>query len=268
MDMPMDHPLLNQFLFYPRAVSPAEIPPFEHGSVHRFPSGGGEMISAYLYRPLPEEPTVLMFHGNGEVITDYVGEFAALFERIGLNFCVVDYRGYGLSEGSPSLGKILEDGRAAWDYFTAEAGIPAENIVLLGRSMGSIPAIEIASHTEDNFIGLIVESGIAGFDRWIERMEPLVRQAGMDFDGLKADLKQNLDHRAKIEKVSRPILILHTEADSIVPSWNAHDMYKWAGPQKAQMRIFDQGDHNSIFYYNGEEYLELVQRFVERARPD
>jgi len=266
MDKPMDHPLLNQFLFYPRAVSAAEIPPFEHGSVHRFPSGGGEMISAYLYKPLPDKPTVLMFHGNGEVITDYIGEFAGMIERLGLNFCVVDYRGYGLSEGSPSLGKILEDGRAAWDYFTTEGGIPAENIVLLGRSMGSIPAIDIASHVGDGFIGLIVESGIAGFDRWIERMEPVIKQVGIDYDGLRADLKNNLDHKAKIEKVSRPILIMHTDGDSIVPSANARDLFEWAGPQKAQLRIFEQGDHNTIFYFNADEYFELIRNFVEKSK--
>ena len=265
MEKPMDHQLLTSFLFYPRPISESEIPPYKNGSLHRFPSGGGERISAYMYRPLPEAPLVLMFHGNGEVVTDYVGEFAVLFERIGLNFCVVDYRGYGLSEGSPSLSKILEDGRAAWDYFTGEAGIPAKSILLLGRSMGSIPAIEIAAQVGDEFLGLIVESGIAGFDRWIERMEGVIKQVGIDIDGLKADLRENLNHRAKIEKVKRPILILHTETDSIVPSWNARDLYEWAGEDKAELRIFEEGDHNSIFYYNGQEYLELVKRFVEKC---
>jgi len=257
----IDHPLLTSFLFYPRAISQAEIPPIEHGALHIFPSGDNEKISAYLYRPMPEAPTLLLFHGNGEVITDYIGDFGAIFAQIGLNMCVVDYRGYGLSEGSPSLSRILEDGRAAWDYFTKILG---DNIVLFGRSMGSIPAIDIASQAGGKYLGLIIESGIAGFDRWIERMEPLIARAGIDVAALKSDLRKNLDHRDKIQKVKKPILILHTEMDSIVPSWNARDLYEWAGADKAELHIFEEGDHNSIFYYNGEQYLELVRNFISR----
>lgn len=263
----MDDPLINQFLFYPRSISRAEIPDLEHGSVHTFPSGGGERISAYLYRPLPDRPVVLMFHGNGEVMTDYINEFLYAMRGIGLNFCVVDYRGYGLGDGDPCLSAILEDGRAAWDYFTGEVGIPAERIVLLGRSMGSIPALELASAHSDEFMGLVVESGIAGFHRWIDRMEMMIQQMGIDAEALKESLMRNLDHEKKIKAVQRPILILHTENDGIVPSQNARMLYEWAGPERATLNIFPMGDHNTIFYYNGEEYLELLKKFVEKISP-
>jgi len=262
MDKPMDHEILTQFLFYPRPISESEIPPSEHGTVHRYESGNGEKISAYLYRSLPDAPTALFFHGNGEVLSDYAGDLTMMFSRIGVNLCVVDYRGYGLSEGAPSLSKILEDGRATWDYFTGEVGIAPEDIILFGRSMGSIPAIDLASSVDNKFKCLIVESGISGFERWIERLEPMIKQLGMDIDALKADLRKNLDHKAKIDKVEKPILILHTERDSIVPSWNARDLYEWAGPEKAKIKIFERGDHNSIFYYNGDKYLEIVRNFM------
>jgi len=261
----MDHPVLNGFLFYPRRLRPELMPRHEHGSLHGIPYGGGESISAYLYRPRPEAPTILMFHGNGEVIADYAFDFPGLSERLGANLCMVDYRGYGLSDGEPSLSKILEDGRAAWKYFTKTCGLDGKNILLLGRSMGSIPAIDIASRAGDELMGLVVESGIAGFDRWIERLEPVLAQAGVDVAALKDDLKTNLDHESKIKAVTRPVLIIHTEGDGIVPSRHARDLYEWAGADKAELKIFPEGDHNTILACNLDEYIELVKGFMEKT---
>lgn len=262
----MDDPLISQFLFYPRSVSRAEIPDLTGGSVHIFPSGDGEKISAYLYRTLPDNPVVLMFHGNGEVITDYINEFLEAMRGIGLNLCVVDYRGYGLSEGEPCLSAILEDAHATWNYLTGELGIPAGRIVLLGRSMGSIPAIELAAARGDEYMGLVVESGIAGFHHWIDRMGVMIRQMGIDMDSLKESLMRNLDHEKKIKRVRRPLLILHTQHDGIVPSENALELYSWANPDTAALKIFPEGDHNTIFYYNGNEYLELLKQFIDAIK--
>jgi len=262
----MDNPLISQFLFYPRSVSRAEIPDLPGGSVHIFPSGKGEKISAYLYRPLPDSPVVLMFHGNGEVITDYINEFLDAMHKIGLNLCVVDYRGYGLSEGEPCLSAILEDAHAAWNYFTGVVGIPANRILLLGRSMGSIPAIELASAHGDEYLGLVIESGIAGFHLWIDRMGAMIRQIGIDAEALKLSLMGNLDHQKKIKRVRRPMLILHTEHDGIVPSENALQLYSWANPETTALKIFPEGDHNTIFYYNGREYLDLLKQFVDKIK--
>ncbi len=265
MEKTMDHPALNGFLFYPRTLRPDQMPRDKNGSVHSILSGSGEKISAYLYQPLPEAPIILMFHGNGEVITDYAFDFSGLSERLGANIGMVDYRGYGLSEGEPSLSKILEDGRAAWKYFTETCGMDGKKILLLGRSMGSIPAIDIASRAGDELMGLVVESGIADFDRWIERLEPVLAQVGVDVAALKRDLRSNLDHKSKIQAVTRPMLIIHTEGDNIVPSGNARDLCEWAGEDKAELKIFPEGDHNTILVYNLDEYMELVKKFMEKS---
>lgn len=265
MEKMMDHPVLNGFLFYPRRLKPDRMPGHKDGSVHSILSGDGEHISAYLYQPRPEAPVILMFHGNGEVIADYAFDFPEFSERLEANLCMVDYRGYGLSDGEPSLSKILEDGRAAWKYFTKTCGLDGKKILLLGRSMGSIPAIDIASRAGDELMGLVVESGIAGFDRWIERLEPVLTQVGVDVAALKDDLRTNLDHKSKIKAVTRPVLIIHTEGDSIVPSQNARDLYEWAGTDKTEMKIFPEGDHNTILVHNLDEYLELVKRFMAKT---
>ena len=262
----IDHTLINQFLFYPRPLAKDDFPELPHGSLHTFAAGGGDKISAYWYRPLPAAPTLLFFHGNGEVITDYLYDFHRGVEAIGANLAVVDYRGYGLSQGRPSLSAILEDGRAAWSYFTGELGLKPKDVVVMGRSLGSIPALEIASGPGRDCRGVIIESGIAGFARWIERLAPMMNGMGFDLKGLKQALDQDLNHEAKVKKISRPLLILHTEGDLIVPSWNARDLYQWSDQSRATLKIFPLGDHNTIFFINAAEYFQTIGDFIAKLR--
>ena len=262
----IDHPLLNQFLFYPRSLSEEDFPSLRQGSLHRFVSGDSDRITAYWYRPLPEAPTVLMFHGNGEVITDYLYDFHRAIEEAGANFAIVDYRGYGLSQGQPSLSAILEDGHAAWAHFTRTLGLPASQIILMGRSLGSIPALELASSSGRDCRGVIIESGIAGFSRWIEPMKPMLGGLGLNHEALVQDLARTLDHEAKVKKIKRPLLILHTEGDRIVPSWNARDLYRWADPKLTTLKIFPLGDHNTIFFINAAEYFQTIGEFIGNLR--
>ncbi len=259
----IDHPLVNQFLFFPSPLSEGDFPKLEHGSIHRIGSGS-DTISAYWYRPIEDAPTVLMFHGNGEVVTDYLYDYHKQIEALGLNFAVVDYKGYGLSSGSPCLSGILEDGHAAWNYFTEELGVEARQIIILGRSMGSIPALELASSAGLDCRGVIIESGIAGFHRWIDRMGSMIQGMGLDFEGLKRAFREELNHQQKVEKISRPLLILHTENDQIVPARNAGDLYDWADPKYTTLKVFPQGDHNSIFLINQNEYFQVMGEFTGR----
>jgi alpha-beta hydrolase superfamily lysophospholipase len=209
---------------------------------------------------------VLMFHGNGEVITDYLYDFNRAIEEAGANFAIVDYRGYGLSEGEPSLSAILEDGRAAWSHFTGTLGLPAAKIIVMGRSLGSIPALELASGPGRACRGVIIESGIAGFSRWIESLEPMLLGLGLDFQELSRELARVLDHEAKVKKIQSPLLILHTEGDMIVPSWNARELYRWADPARTTLKIFPLGDHNTIFFINAAEYFQAIGEFIEKLR--
>ena len=178
----------------------------------------------------------------------------------------MDYRGYGLSQGEPSLSAILDDGRAAWSYFTETLGLPASQIIVMGRSLGSIPALEIASGVGRACRGVIIESGIAGFSRWIEAMEPMLLGMGLDFQELSRELAQALDHEAKVKKIQCPLLILHTEGDIIVPSWNARELYSWADPARTTLKIFPLGDHNTIFFINAAEYFQTLGEFIGKLR--
>jgi alpha-beta hydrolase superfamily lysophospholipase len=115
----LDQPEVLQILFHPRREAENMPPPanvFDSG----IPVAAGVRIHARFHLAGREEPNILFFHGNGEIVSDYddVGPF---YTKTGMNFLAVDYRGYGKSSGSPSVTSMLQDARggahrAAGDY--------------------------------------------------------------------------------------------------------------------------------------------------------
>ena len=107
-------------------------------------------------------PTILYFHGNGETILDQ-DWYAVSYLNRKINFFAADYRGYGVSDGKPTISNLFQDAGKIFKEFKniiREEGYSPQNFVM-GRSLGSIPAVEAASRYQDEINGLILESGIA-----------------------------------------------------------------------------------------------------------
>ena len=260
----LEHPLITGTLFYPRRLAPGEVPESAEGRALAIPAGG-DTLGAYHYHPHPGGPTVLFFHGNGEVMTDYLEGFESELSRLGLNFLVVDYRGYGLSTGSPSLPRLLEDANAAWDFAGGKLGLAPGEIIVMGRSLGSLAAMEIASRHGGELQALVIESGIGSFDRWIDRMLPFLSPQGLDVSKLRDALRAAFDHRTKMKAVTRPLLIMHTQHDEIVPVEQAHILFGFGNPSLTTLHLFPRGGHNDIHYFNHAEYFHVLGEFLARA---
>ena len=93
---------------------------------------GGELV------PVPSEMVLLWFHGNAGNLSHRFDMISGLME-LPVQVFIIDYRGYGKSEGSPSERGIYLDAQAAWDYLTVERRIPANRIIIFGKSLGSAP---------------------------------------------------------------------------------------------------------------------------------
>src|SRR3990172_11975924 len=101
----LDQPELLQFVFYPRRdVSP----PPPGAADYPIPVAPGVALACRLHTADKAAPTILFFHGNGEVMSDY-DDIAPAYGRLGINLCVVDYRGYGASTGRPTIAAMLTD---------------------------------------------------------------------------------------------------------------------------------------------------------------
>jgi pimeloyl-ACP methyl ester carboxylesterase len=218
-------------------------------------NSGDVQLACYYHSPHRDARTVVYFHGNGEVVSDCVDLFAEPFARLGLNVFFAEYRGYGMSSGMPALVAMLAD----VSTMVHALDLPEKDLILFGRSVGSIYALHATGHFP-NVAGLVIESGVADpLERILLRVGP--EELGVSTNDLEAEVRARLDHRALLERFKRPALFMHTRHDGMIDVGHAERMHRWAaGPKK--LVIFERGDHNSIFFANNAAYMKELEKFV------
>ncbi len=195
--------------------------------------------------------TAIFFHGNAGNISHRLVTIHALHE-LGLNTLIVDYRGYGESEGAPSEKGLYADAEAAWQYVVDEKGESPDRIVLVGRSLGGAVAIELASRHTPGV--LIVESTFTS----------LVDVAKEHFPFLPTSLL--LRHRFpsinRIGKIDCPKLILHGRDDTLIPIEIGRTLFEAASEPKAFIET--PGEHNNSGFTHTDAFTRKVNEFLDR----
>lgn len=242
-----DHRLISERYFFPRPGTAATL---------NVPVNGAVLACASHRAGHPQ--TLLHFHGNGEIVDDYLPSFPKLMEAMQLNTFLAEYRGYGGSTGIPQLATMLGD----VDALVEAAGGPT-NLIVFGRSIGSIYAIETARRYPQ-IAGLVLESGIANvLERILLRASP--SELGASSDEVRAAFAEHFDNDAKLTAFDKPTLILHAEHDHLVDKSHAEqNAASVGGPCK--LVILPRGDHNSIFFENRDRYLEELGSFAAQLR--
>ncbi len=244
-----DHPAVRGALFYPRG---------DDSTPTRFVEVGGASIACFEFSRHPNAGTLIHFHGNGELASEYAGHYADFFLDMGVNVCFVEYRGYGRSTGTPSLTGMMGDGAAV----LAALGLPADRVVAFGRSMGSVYAVELASRLP--LAGLVVESGLAGpTARW--ESLPAAGAAGVNTSELASELRHALDPKRKLATYHGPMLVLHAAGDTLVPPDHAERLHAASGSADKRLVVFPYGNHNTILRANLEDYVRELRDFFLRS---
>ncbi len=247
----LDHPLISERYFFPRPEAPAQ--PFWVDCID-----GIRLACAY-QETNPTAPTVVHFHGNGEVVADYLDDFAGLINRMGCNCFFAEFRGYGGSTGTPQLGKMLDDVLPT----IRSIGCAEEKIILFGRSVGSLFAVK-AAELFPNVAGMILESAIADpIERLLLRVDP--GEVGTTPAELVAAITDAVDIREVMSQFSRPTLILHTLHDGLIDVSHAERLADWCGGP-TRLKVFPNGNHNNIMFVNGPQYFGLVDDFLAAFR--
>jgi len=256
----LDHPEILELLFHPRSEWGSSS--HTEGEKLTIPVDDGISIGATLHYADKSAPLILYFHGNGEIVSDY-DDLGPMYSRMGINFLPVDYRGYGRSTGSPSVSRMMQDCHNifAWVKNWLREKAYSGPIIIMGRSLGSASALELASNYEDEIDGLIIESGFAN-------IIPLLRLVGVDIEKLGISEKDDLQHVEKIRGFNKPVLIIHAEYDHIIPFSDGQALFSACdSPQKRFLKI-PGADHNTIFAVGMEEYLREVGTLVnETVKP-
>jgi fermentation-respiration switch protein FrsA (DUF1100 family) len=192
-------------------------------------------------------PAVLYFHGNAELIDDRVGLLRE-YQRRGWGVLLAEYPGYGRSEGRPSERTLTESGVAFFDLLAAREDVDATRIVLHGTSLGGGVAAQVGARREA--AGLILETtftSVASFARGYAVPGFLVRHPFRTDEAIRG--------------MRTPLLILHGDADEIVPVGHGRALARLR-PDAAYVEMA--GGHND-FPRDAEAYWRAVEGFLRRV---
>lgn len=249
------------FIFYPRIESffiffpetHLDYTPNELNMGYKevyFPTEDGERLHGWFFPLKGECPVILFCHGNAGNISHRL-ENVGLLLRENLQVFLFDYRGYGKSSGSPSERGIYLDGLAAYDYLVEKERISPASIIPFGRSLGAAVALEISLKRKAR--SLIVESAFTSA-RDVARSTPL-------FFPVSYLLPAHYNNLEKIGRVRVPKLIIHGEADEIIPFSMGPKLFEAATAPKFFLPLEGAG-HNDTFIVGGMRYFKAFARFA------
>ncbi|MBI2906800.1 MAG: alpha/beta hydrolase [Chloroflexi bacterium] len=250
-----DRPEILRIAFYPRAE-------YSEGPFNAMdlvaPVGEGVSITCRLYVKGRASPAILFFHGNGEVVSQY-DEIAPLFNNIGVNLIVADYRGYGASGGSPSFASMIADAEATYQHVLGRMQQErfTGGLFVMGRSLGSLSALELACQHQDDLSGLIVESGFASPSRLLTHIA-----GGADRPGF-----QEADALAarNLKAIKMPALIIHGEYDDLIPLYEGQYIFDNLGSADKHLFVVLGAGHNDVMFRDVRLYFETLGQFVAGA---
>lgn len=167
----------------------------------------GTRLHAVLLRQPEALGVVLYFGGNGFTIGRFGAQAAALFARLGVDLMIVDHRGYGMSQGRPTIAALESDGLAVFDHLAGLPGIGGARIIVHGQSLGSFTAGHIAAHRPT--AGVVLESTVTSTEQWVA-----AQLGGGATIAAALQGKGNLRYMPAIEE---PLLLLVGAGDRVTP---------------------------------------------------
>lgn len=253
-----DRPEILMALFHPRPEWSFNLPQKGMETL-MIPVDKDVEIQAQVYSASPGAPNILFFHGNGEIASDYQ-EIAPFYTNRMINFTVVDYRGYGRSTGIPSVSSMMKDSHVIFAYF--QEWLRQQNftgkVIVMGRSLGSAPALEIAHCHQEDIDGLIIESGFAF-------ASPLLRLMGVDMEDLGLREDQGFRNVEKIMGFQKPALIIHSQYDHIIAFQEGEILFNACPAQEKRFLRIAGANHNNVFFAGMTDYMESIEWLIART---
>lgn len=248
----------TRLLFYPSskiALTPAAVNlPYEKVEIR---IGESKLSGWWISANQPQSPTFLYLHGNGSNLGDLLNE-AVIFHSLGVNTLLIDYRGYGASDGPfPNEKRVYEDAEAAWQYLITQRRIQPEEIFVYGHSLGGAIAIELASRHPE-MAGLIVEGSFTSISGILDH------RFSRQIFPKSLVLTQKFDSLSKIGNIPVPVLFIHGTNDSVVPFFMSQELFNAATDPKFLVLLEGAG-HNNIAEEYQEKYTQALFDFIDKC---
>lgn len=198
--------------------------------------------------PAEGKYTILFCHGNGGNISHRLSKIN-IFNQLGLNVFIFDYRGYGKSQGAPSEAGLYQDAQAAYKYLTDE--LKHKKIIAYGESLGSAVAIDMA--TKKDIAAVIIEGGFASAQEMGKILYPFV-------PGFIYSIK--FDSINKISQLDKPVLFFHAVNDEMIPIGQARALFEKTKSEKYFIEL--SGSHNDAALVEEEKFKKGLNDFIKR----
>jgi len=185
-------------------------------------------------------------HGNAEDISAYDWVFDE-WQNAGCGVFAYDYPGYGISEGTPTEASVNESAEKAWKFLRETIGIPAERVIIVGRSVGCGPSLALAQ--KNAHAGLILISPFRSAFQSVTRV-PLF-------------LGDMFPNEKVITNISTPLLIIHGEKDSVIPCSQGRALFDKSPSNQKTLLMLPNCGHNDIFDAHFEVLLQNMTDFAK-----
>jgi hypothetical protein len=213
----------------------------------------GETVTGWFVPASHTRGTLLYLHGNAGNVGHRL-DGIAMFHRLGLDTLIIDYRGYGASSGKPSEDGTYQDALAAWTHLTGQKQLAPGRIVLFGESLGGSIAAWLAARHEP--AGLITYASFTSVPDIARELYPIfpVRLA-----------RYRYDTAAALARVRRPVLVIHSRDDEIVPFAHGQALFDAAAGPKRLVEL--RGGHNDAVHVSRDIYEREIAAFVDALLP-
>lgn len=240
----------HRLLFYPTREIFATPLNFEiHFEDIYLKTADGVKINAWFIPAANAEYTVLFCHGNGGCLAHRV-ETIELYHKIGVNFLIFDYRGYGLSNGTPSEDGLYQDAEAAWQFLVNTKRIAPDKIVLTGRSLGGAVAAWLA--TTKKIRRLICESSFVSIAETGRERYPLFP--------VRLLVRYSFPTGKFLKQIKCPVLIIHSRDDNVIKFSHGQKLFSLANQPKAFLEL--NGSHDDCYFDCRAQYTATIKRFI------
>ncbi len=190
--------------------------------------------------------TVLFFHGNAGNISHRL-ETIKIYNQLGLNFLIFDYRGFGISTGKPTEEGTYLDADTAWQYLIEEKKLNPEEIILAGRSLGGGVAAELAKKAHPAM--LILESTFTSMTEVSAKHYPFMPTSLI--------VKHEYETSLKLKDIHCPIVFAHSKNDEVIPYEHSQRNYAVANEPKKFIEL--SGGHGNGFLLSKRNYVSGLQ---------
>ncbi|EEB18888.1 protein bem46, putative [Pediculus humanus corporis] len=229
-------------------------------------SGDGTLIHLFLILQPGETsskaPTLLFFHGNAGNVGHRLQNMVGLYQSLHCNIVMLEYRGYGLSQGIPSEEGIYMDARAALDFISSRQDFNHKEIILFGRSLGGAVAIDLTCNLlySQKIWCLIVENSFTSIPDMARILLGwrILRKLPLVF------YKSKFLSKSKINQVKVPTLFVSGLSDSLVPSRMMKELYDECSSEHKKLVEFPNGTHNETWTCQG--YYTSLDAFIKDVR--